>query len=165
MVYASSNHAVGFHSLEDHIDAQAPHRPDGLYGLSKCFVEDPGRLYWDKFGIESVMLRIFSSFPEPEDRRMLWSWLSFDDCVRLVTASLTAPRVGFTVAFGVSDNAVKPVDNRLAGHLGFHPQDNAESFRGAVEARVPRPDPRTPAVQRLGGKFVDMGHPDDEPAA
>ena len=164
VVYASSVHAIGYHALEDRIDAHAPHRPDSLYGLSKCFVEDLGRLYWDKFGIETAALRIFSSFPEPADRRMLWSWLSFADCVRLVTAALTAPRVGFTVSFGMSDNAVKPVDNHLAGHLGFHPQDNTEPFRAGVEARTPTPDPKAPAVQCLGGWFVDLGHPDDEPA-
>jgi uronate dehydrogenase len=162
IVYASSVHAIGYHKLEDQIDARAPHRPDGLYGLSKCFVEDLGSLYWDKFGIESVCLRIFSSFPEPADWRMLWSWLSFDDCVRLVTASLTAPRVGHTIAFGMSDNTVKTVDNRLANHLGFHPQDNTERFRAAVEAKLPTPDPHAPAVQHLGGWFVDIGHPDDE---
>ena len=164
VVYASSVHAIGYHRLEDHIDAHAAHRPDSLYGLSKCFVEDLGRLYWDKFGIETAALRIFSSFPEPADRRMLWSWLSFDDCIRLVTAALTAPRVGFTLSFGMSDNAVKPVDNRLAGHLGFVPQDNTEAFRAGVEARTPKPDPKAPAVQCLGGWFVDLGHPDDEAA-
>lgn len=164
VVYASSVHAIGFHRLEDHIDANAPHRPDGLYGLSKCFVEDLGRLYWDKFGIETVALRIFSSFPEPSDRRHLWSWLSFDDCNRLTAAALTAPRVGFTVSFGISDNKEKPVDNRLAGHLGFLPQDNTERFRAAMEARTPVPDPKAPQVQCLGGYFVEMGHPDDPQA-
>ena len=164
VIYASSVHAIGYHGLEDHIDAHSPHRPDSLYGLSKCFVEDLGRLYWDKFGIESVALRIFSSFPEPADRRMLWSWLSFDDCVRLVTAALTAPRVGFTVSFGMSDNAVKPVDNRLAAHLGYRPQDNTETFRAAKEASTPVADPHAPAVRCLGGWFVDLGHPSDEAA-
>ncbi len=162
VIYASSVHAIGYHQLDTQIDAEAPHRPDGLYGLSKCFVEDLGRLYWDKFGLESVALRIFSSFPEPADRRMLWSWLSFDDCVRLVTAALTAPRVGFTVSFGMSDNDVKPVDNRLAGHLGYRPQDNTNRFREAVEARTDLPDPKAAAVRCLGGWFVDLGHPDDE---
>ena len=161
VVYASSVHAIGYHRLEDRIDADAPHRPDGLYGLSKCFVEDLGRLYWDKFGVETVALRIFSSFPEPVDRRMLWSWLSFDDGIRLVTAALTTPRVGFTLSFGLSDNAVKPVDNHRAAHLGFHPQDNTEPSRAAVESRTPEPDPTAPAVQCLGGWFVDLGHPDD----
>ena len=162
VVYASSVHAIGYHPLTAQIDATAPHRPDGLYGLSKCFAEDLGRLYWDKFGIETVALRIFSSFPEPADRRMLWSWLSFDDCIRLVTAALTAPSVGFTVAFGTSDNAVKPYDNRLAGHLGFHPQDNTEPHRARIETTTPAPNPRDPAVQCLGGWFVNLGHPDDE---
>lgn len=164
VVYSSSVHAIGYHQIEDQIDASAPHRPDGLYGLSKCFVEDLGRLYWDKFGIETAALRIFSSFPEPADRRMLWSWLSFDDCIRLVTASLTTPRVGFTVAHGLSDNRVKPVDNRLSAHLGWHPQDNTEAFRDAMEAKTPASDPKAPAVKYLGGWFVDLGHPDDEAA-
>ncbi len=163
VVYASSVHAIGYHKLEDHIDTNAPHRPDGLYGLSKCFVEDLGRLYWDKFGIETVALRIFSSFPEPADRRHLWSWLSFDDCNRLTAAALTAPRVGFTVSFGISDNKEKPVDNRLAGHLGYIPQDNTERFRAGMEAKTPTPDPKSPAVQCLGGFFVEIGHPDDAP--
>ncbi len=162
VVYASSVHAIGYHKVEDQIDASAPHRPDGLYGLSKCFTEDLGRLYWDKFGIETVALRIFSSFPEPADRRMLWSWLSYEDCLRLVVASLTAPQVGFTVAHGISDNAVKAVDNRLSGHLVWRPQDNTETFRARVEARTPVPDPKAPAVMHLGGWFVDLGHPDDE---
>lgn len=164
VVYASSNHAIGFHALEDNIDATAAHRPDTLYGLSKCFVEDLGRLYWDKFGIESVMLRIFSSFPEPADRRMLWSWLSFDDCIRLVTASLTAPRVAHTVVFGASDNRHQPFDNRLASHLGFHPADNTEPFRAALEARTPEPRAHDAVVRCLGGMFVDFPHPDDDPA-
>jgi uronate dehydrogenase len=162
VVYASSVHAIGYHGIESHIDAEAPHRPDSLYGLSKCFVEDLGRLYWDKFGLESVHLRIFSSYPEPADRRMLWSWLSFDDCVRLVAASLTAPRVGHTVAFGLSDNALKPVDNRLASHLAHHPKDSAERFRATVEAQFAPSDPKAPATRYLGGWFVDLGHPDDE---
>jgi uronate dehydrogenase len=165
VVYASSVHAIGYHPLEAHIDAEAPHRPDSLYGLSKCFVEDLGRLYWDKFGIESVFLRIFSSFPEPADRRMLWSWLSFDDCVRLVTASLVAPRVGHTIVFGMSNNMIKPVDNSLAGHIGFYPKDSAEAFRAAVEAKTSPPDPKAPATSLLGGWFIDLGHPDDEKTA
>jgi uronate dehydrogenase len=70
--------------------------------------------------------------------------------------------VGHTVVFGISDNAVKPVNNRLAGHLGFHPRDNTEKFRSVLEARLPTPDPKAPAVQHLGGWFVDLGHPDDE---
>lgn len=162
VIYASSVHAIGYHKVEDQIDANAPHRPDSLYGLSKCFVEDLARLYWDKFGIESVCCRIFSSFDQFTDRRMLWSMLTFDDCVRLVEASLTAPRVAHSVIFGTSNNRHRMVDNRLAAHIGFVPMDSTEAHRGEVEARLPAADPHAPAVQHLGGWFVDLGHPDDE---
>ncbi|MBO9456994.1 NAD(P)-dependent oxidoreductase [Paracoccus sp. R12_1] len=164
VVYASSVHAIGYHKLTSHIDEAAPVRPDSLYGVSKCFVEALARLYWDKFGMESVCLRIFSSFPEPPERRMLWSWLSFTDCVRLVEASLTAPHVGFTIAYGLSDNKVCPVDTSNWKLLGYHPQDNTEFVRAKVESTVPPLDPHAPATQYLGGWFVDLPHPDDEVA-
>lgn len=162
IAYASSVHAIGFHRLTDHIDADTPVRPDTLYGVSKCFVEALSSLYYDKFGIETACVRIFSSFPEPADRRHLWSWLSFEDCIRLFTAALTAPHVGHTIVFGMSDNKVKPVDNSKAGHLGFVPQDSTESYREALEARVPVADPAAPATMCYGGAFVDYPHPDDE---
>lgn len=162
VVYASSVHAIGYHEVEAQIGVDAPVRPDSLYGVSKTFVESLSRLYWDKFGIESVCLRIFSSFPEPADRRMLWSYLSFADCVRLVEAALTAPRVGHTISFGMSDNKVKTVDNTGAAHLGFIPRDSSEPFRGKVEAATPVPDPKSPATRYLGGWFCELGHPDDD---
>lgn len=164
VIYASSVHAIGYHEIESHIAVDAPVRPDSLYGVSKNFVESLSRLYWDKFGIESVCLRIFSSFPEPADRRMLWSFLSFADCVRLVEASLTAPRVGHTISFGISDNKVKAVDNSGARHLGYIPQDSSEPFRAAVEAKTLAGDPKSAKVKYLGGWFCELGHPDDEPA-
>lgn len=162
VVYASSVHAIGYHKVEDHVAGNVIGRPDSLYGVSKCFVEALGSLYWDKFGIESAAIRIFSSFPKPADRRMLWSWLSFDDCLRLVSAALTAPHLGFTIAAGLSDNRVKPLHTASAGHLGYVPQDNSEPFRAEVEAAFPPQDPKDPATHCIGGWFVNLGHPDDE---
>lgn len=165
VIYASSVHAIGYYKLTDKIDETDPVRPDTLYGVSKCFVEGLARLYWDKFGIESVCLRIFSSFPEPPERRMLWSWLSFADCVRLVEASLTAPHVGYTVAYGMSKNKVCPVDTSAWGRIGYHPQDDTEFARARVEAEVPPLDPHARETQCLGGWFVGLPHPDDPEAA
>lgn len=161
VVYASSIHAVGFHEVEAVPDTRAPHRPDTFYGLTKTFTEDLASLYWDKFGIESVMLRICSCFPEPRDRRMLWSWLSFPDMVRLVAAALTAPRVGFSIIYGTSDNAARAVSNARATHLGFRPEDSADPFAAAILARTDRPDPFAAATRVVGGSFAATGHPDD----
>jgi uronate dehydrogenase len=161
VVYASSIHAVGFHAVEDAPGIAARHRPDTFYGLSKTFVEDLASLYWDKFGIEAACLRICSCFPEPQDRRMLWSWLSFDDMVLLTAAALAAPRVGFSVVYGTSDNAARAVSNAGAEHLGFRPQDSADPFAAGVLARTPRPDPAAVATRVVGGGFAATSHPDD----
>ena len=106
IVFASSNHVTGFYRQCDTIDASAPARPDSLYGVSKAFGEDLSRFYFDRYGIETACVRIGSSFPEPRDRRMLATYLSFDDLHRLITACLTTPVLGHSIIFGMSDNAV-----------------------------------------------------------
>jgi uronate dehydrogenase len=161
VVYASSIHAVGFHPVEEVPDTRVMHRPDTFYGLTKTFVEDLASLYWDKFGLESVCLRICSCFPEPKDRRMLWSWLSFADCVRLAEAALTAPRVGFSVIYGTSDNARSAVSNAGAAHVGFRPRDSADGFAAALLERTDRPDPQALDTRVVGGGFANTPHPDD----
>jgi uronate dehydrogenase len=157
IVYASSNHVTGFHRQSERIDADAPMRPDGLYGVSKCFGENLSRFYFDRYGIETVCLRIGSSFPEPRDRRMLSTFLSYDDLVELVRCSLFAPAPGHTVIYGVSDNAGAWWDNAKAAHLGFKARDSADAQRSRVEALSPALDPRDPAAIYQGGAFVRAG--------
>lgn len=157
IVFASSNHVTGFYRQDEVIDSTMPARPDGYYGLSKAFGEDLSRFYFDRYGIETVCLRIGSSFPEPKDRRMLATWLSFDDLERLVVASLTAPVVGHSIIFGMSDNTTTWWDNTQARHIGFRPQDTSEPFRAAREAAQPALDRNDPAVIYQGGAFVRMG--------
>jgi uronate dehydrogenase len=157
IVFASSNHVTGFYTQGQTIDPRMPVRPDGYYGLSKAFGESLAQFYWDRYGIETVSLRIGSSFPAPRDRRMLATWLSFDDLERLVVASLTAPVVGHTIAYGMSDNRLVWWDNTPARHLGYRPQDSSEPFRAAIEARQGLIDPTQPAALYQGGGFVTQG--------
>jgi uronate dehydrogenase len=157
IVFASSNHVTGFYRQDEVIDATMPVRPDGYYGLSKAFGENLSRFYFDRYGIETVCLRIGSSFPAPADRRMLASWLSYDDLERLVVASLTAPVVGHSIVYGMSDNTTSWWDNTPARHIGYRPQDSSEPFRAAIEARQPVLDTRLPAVVYQGGGFVTQG--------
>jgi uronate dehydrogenase len=156
VVFASSNHAIGFHKQGEILDATSPRRPDGYYGLSKSYGEDLSRFYFDRYGIETACLRIGSSFPEPKDRRMLITWLSYGDLTRLVRACLTTPKLGHTILYGVSVNRDKWWDNSLASHVGFEPQDSSEPFRAKVEA-LPGLSPDDPAAIYQGGAFVKAG--------
>ena len=157
IVFASSNHVTGFYRQDEVVSPRDPMRPDGHYGLSKAFGENLSRFYFDRYGIETVCLRIGSSFPEPRDRRMLATFLSYDDLERLVVASLTAPVVGHSVVYGVSANARTWWDNASASHLGFRPADSSEPFRAAVEAAHPPVDRNDPAALFQGGGFVTRG--------
>ena len=157
IVFASSNHVTGFYRQDQTITADHAPRPDGFYGLSKAFGEDLSRLYFDRYGIETACVRIGSSFPEPKDRRMLATWLSFDDLHRLITACLSTPVLGHSIVFGMSDNAVTWWDNSRARHIGYVPQDSSDVFRDAVYARTPQPDLTDPAVIYQGGGFVKAG--------
>ncbi len=157
VVFASSNHVTGFYRQSETIDATHPARPDSLYGVSKAFGEDLSRFYFDRYGIETACVRIGSSFPEPRDRRMLATWMSFDDLHRLITACLTTPVLGHSIIFGMSDNAVTWWDNRCARHVGYVPQDSSDVFRDAVYARTSAPDLADPVAQFQGGGFVTAG--------
>ena len=135
VVYASSNHVIGFHPVQQTLDPQAPMRPDTLYGLSKAYGELMGQLYHDKWGVESVCLRIGSFRPEPEDRRQLSTWLSHRDGISLFHRSIVAQDIGFLTAYGVSANTHSWWDNgAAAAALGYEPLDDAESFADSVEA-------------------------------
>ncbi|MGV3570997.1 MAG: NAD-dependent epimerase/dehydratase family protein [Ramlibacter sp.] len=157
VLFASSNHVTGFYRQDEVIDASMPVRPDGYYGISKAFGENLSRFYFDRYGIETVCMRIGSSFPEPKDRRMLATWLSYDDLERLVVAALGAPVVGHSIVYGMSDNTTTWWDNTPARHLGYRPQDSSEPFRAPAEARQPAIDPQDPTALYQGGGYVRIG--------
>ena len=156
VVFASSNHVIGFHPQGEMLDASSPRRPDGYYGLSKSFGEDVSRFYFDRYGIETACLRIGSSFPEPKDRRMLITWLSYADLTELVRCCLVAPRLGHVIVYGASANRDRWWDNAQVAHLGFVPKDSSEPFRAKVEQQPPV-DPKDPATRYQGGGFVKLG--------
>jgi uronate dehydrogenase len=157
VVYASSSHTVGFYPTTQMVDADMPLRPDGFYGVSKCFGEALSRYYYDRFGIETVCLRIGSSFPEPRNQRMMTTYLAYDDLLELIRCSLFTPRVGHTITFGTSDNATRWWDNRKASHLGYQPSRSSGEFaeRFPDSAVRPAPDDQTSIYQ--GGPFVIAG--------
>jgi len=156
IVFASSNHVTGFYRQDEVIDTKMPPKPDGFYGLSKAFGEDLAEMYWARWGIETVSIRIGSALPAPKDRRMLSTWISFDDLERLVIAALTTPIVGHTIIFGMSNNQTSWWDNTHAKHIGYRALDSSDVFRPEVEARQPNIDRHDKAALYQGGAFVKV---------
>jgi uronate dehydrogenase len=162
ILFASSNHAIGFHPRTAKLDETAPLRPDSLYGVTKCYGEALSRYYFDKFGVESVCVRIGSCFPEPRDRRQLSTWLSPRDFVALVKAVFDAPMTGHLIVYGVSNNRQVWWSNDHASFLGWTPLDSSEPFREQIDAAHPPADRRDNAVVYQGGAFAAAGHFEDE---
>ena len=161
VVWGSSNHAIGFYDRTTVIDSTCPTRPDSLYGVSKVFGEAVAQLYYEKFALETVSMRIGSCFPKPVDRRMLSTWLSYRDLIHLVDRSLSAPRVGHLIVYGVSANDELLWSNVHASFLGYRPQDNAESYRGEIEGMTSPPSAVERAIRFHGGHFAGPGHFED----
>ncbi|WP_330283974.1 NAD-dependent epimerase/dehydratase family protein [Streptomyces sp. NBC_00588] len=163
IVFASSNHAVGFtprpqgeppFAASALIPIDTPRRPDTFYGLSKSFGEDLAQLYWDKHGLETVSVRIGSCFPEPTSVRMLSVWMSPADGARLFHAALTAEDVGHTVVYGSSANTRLWWDLSTARALGYDPQDDSEPYAEKLIAEQGELEPGNIAHAHLGGHFV-----------
>jgi uronate dehydrogenase len=156
VVFASSNHAVGFHRRETFIDTNVQPRPDGRYGVSKVFGEAVGRLYADKYGLSVACLRIGSFRPDdrPGESRHLLTWISHRDMAQLAMRCIEHPRYHFVVAYGVSNNLRNRWDNTPAKFLGYRPQDDAERFADEVLASSPAEDPI--AAQFHGGMYCPI---------
>ena len=134
VIFASSNHAVGFHRRDRMIDDRVAPRPDSRYGVSKVCGEALGRLYADKYGLSVACLRIGSFRPDdrPTVPRHLYTWISHRDTVQLVQRAIDHQDYHFVVAYGVSNNARNRWDNANARMLGYCPEDDAERFAAQI---------------------------------
>lgn len=156
IVFASSNHAIGFHRRERFIGDQVLPRPDTRYGVSKVFGEALGRLYADKFGMSVACLRIgtFIEPDRPRDARQLLTWISHRDMVQLVRRCIDHPHYHFVVVYGVSNNLRSRWDNINAKFLGYRPEDDSEKFAAEILAQGKKED--VIAAQFHGGFYTPM---------
>ncbi len=164
VVFASSNHAIGFHERpgdnEPRLDADCAFRPDGFYGLAKAYGELMGRMYWDKHGVENVNLRIGHCNVRPMDRRALSIWLSYPDLVRLCICCIEAPRAAHAVVWGVSKNPTSYWGEDHRARIGWEPQDSAETYRADVEHILGD----AVAERYQGGGFTAIGYSRTQPS-
>jgi uronate dehydrogenase len=160
VIFASSNHTIGFHERGETLDADCEMRPDGFYGLSKAYGELLAKMYWYNDGIESLSLRIGTSSEKPLEPRQLSTWLSFDDLTQMLEAGLKARELGCRVIWGVSDNERSWWKSDDAD-LGIARHDNAEDFANSL-ARSEPDDPISRKYQ--GGPFCSIHYSRKEPA-
>lgn len=157
MIFASSNHVIGFYRADRQVGVDEPPRPDGYYGVSKVFGEALGRLHADKFGMEVACLRIGSFRARPEDARQLATWISHGDMARLARCCVEAPPFHYLVIYGLSANrrACWGGDAAARAHVGYRPQDDAERFATELEALPAAAGPVAEAFH--GGPAAAMG--------
>jgi uronate dehydrogenase len=158
VVFASSNHAMGFYPRHSHIGVAAIPRPDSRYGVSKVFGEAVGALYADKHGIGVLSVRIGNVGERPIDRRRLAIWLHPEDLVQLMRIGLEHPDIRYEVVYGCSANERTWWDNTRAYQLGYEPKHRAEdhsAYALAEQAKVAA-DPIGDLYQ--GGTFCADEH-------
>ena len=154
VVFASSNHAVGFYPRDQKIGVNVTLRPDSRYGVSKAFGEAIGALYADKHGLRVTCLRIGNVNDMPLDKRRLSIWIRPEDLAQLVRIGLEHPDIRFEVFYGSSDNDASWWDNSNARRFRLSSAIPLAGFPGASAGRTGkasarsdrRPVPRRPVL-------------------
>ena len=104
-------------------------KPIHLYGVSKLFGEDLGRLYAITTGLSVINLRISNTTPidAPQPGRGMVNWQSYRDLQQLTLKIIEAPEgLKFDVFGATSDNKRKNRENAHAKEvLGYVPEDGA----------------------------------------
>ena len=159
VIYASTYHVQGFYPLDAApVGVDDAYRPDSLYGVSKVFGEALSRLYFDKFAIECLAIRICTA-GDPGTPREARLWCNRDDLCALVERGLDIATLGHRTVFGISDNPNAFYLNTPDPELGWTPQHSSLEL-GQPDPRQPL-DPADSRHRYLGGVFANWGHADD----
>jgi len=155
VILGSSNHSIGYYPRDTVVSATSQMRPDGLYGLSKCWTELVAGLYYDKYGIRSLIIRIGNASKQPKTLRSLEVWVSPGDLCQLTLIGLTHPDVDATTVFGVSAGGGTWWDNSSATRLGYRPTDVIAEH---APADLIAEDESEVALFYQGGRFAAANH-------
>lgn len=161
VVLGSSNHVTGFYPVNETVNAENSMRPDSYYGLSKCWNELEASLYFEKFGIETLAIRIGNATTPPSsersDGRSDAIWVSPRDLAQLVLIGLEDERITCTTVYGISNTSHYWWDNSVALSLGYRPQDGQPlSEEGSYRSATALPE--TIGNRFQGGRFCTRDH-------
>ena len=154
MLFATSNHAMGFYRRDQTIDHRVYPKPDSRYGVSKVFGEAarqplrrqvrPGGVLHAHRQRQPGAGRQAAAVDVASVRAISRSWCQI---------GIEHPDIRFEIVYGVSGNKRSWYDNSNAQRLGYKPQDDSETYAAEVLAKEkPGNDPRSEMYQ--GGNFV-----------
>lgn len=162
VVLGSSNHATGFYPRSQRVAPENMMRPDSFYGLSKCWNELEAGLYYEKFGIRSLIIRIANATMEPDnprsDARSRGTWISPRDLAQLVLIGLEHPDIDCTTVYGVSGTDFGWWDNSTAEDLGYRPLDRGADHASSTSLEQSASEKPHIVEFFQGGRFCAMGH-------
>ena len=161
VVFASSNHAIGFFPRGQRLTGEERPRADSRYGLSKVFGEALGQYFADNYGLEVLSIRIGWCWENPDTPRALATWVSIRDLTALCRVGLETPKLHHEIVWGVSDNATAWWDNSVAFRLGFKPQDTYDAWAAAVAAKEIKEEGDTVHLGVQGGIFASREYHGD----
>lgn len=165
IVYASTNHVVGMYSVTQKIDVNAELKCDSRYGVTKAFTETVARFYYEKFGLESLGIRIGRCEDEATDERMLSTWIHPGDLATLVKLGITHP-VAADVVYGVSANSKGWCINPPYAQFPYRAQHSADDYADQIAAKAAAAAGTPPLVWPLqGGPFADHEYVGDSARA
>jgi uronate dehydrogenase len=161
IVFASSNHAVGYYPRGEKIPHDVTVLPDSRYGVSKAFGEALGAMYALKHGLKVTSIRIGNVNEKPLDIRRLAIMVHPEDLAQLMRIGLDHPGIVNEVFYGTSGNTRAWWDNSRAESFGYIARHNAEDF--AVEAAAIDAKQPYDAVSAFyqGGTFCAAEHTAD----
>jgi uronate dehydrogenase len=154
VVFASSNHTVGFYRTTDMIDADMPPRPDSFYGVSKCFGErcratTTTASAWRRSACASA--RASRSRQSAHDGDL--PQLRRPGRAAALRAVRAARRPHHRCS-ACRTTTAKWWDNRKAAHLGYKPKDSSAQFAHLFPPTAQRPPRDDAATIYQGGAFV-----------
>ncbi|MEQ1649962.1 MAG: NAD(P)-dependent oxidoreductase [Hyphomicrobiaceae bacterium] len=161
IIFASSNHAVGYYPRADKIPTNVNVLPDSRYGVSKAFGEALGAMYAMKHGMGVTSLRIGNVGEQPIDVRRLAIMLHPEDLIQLIRIGLEHPDIAYEVFYGASGNTRAWWDNSRAQAFGYRPKHNAETQAPHAEAEQKKATPHPVGDYYQGGTFCSAEYTAD----
>ena len=142
VIMASSVHAVKGHDNEKVVSEIDARRPESLYGASKAFIEAMCHVYYKKYGMSCLAIRIGAYISDDMHEILLTREnndyvISQKDMAQLLHKAIIAPgTLKYAVLSGTSNNKKKRLSLEYTKELiGYEPEDDSYEMLEQVKKK------------------------------